>query len=184
MADYKTPGVYIEEIPHLPPSIASVETAIPAFIGYTEKAQWKEVGDLLKTPWRIESLLEYEQFFGFPSPETQSITVSFTSNGSRTDINGKVDETLRSKFLMHYSMQMFFANGGGPCWITSVGDYQSTGGVIMAQDLLDGLATVAKINEVTLWSFPTPSTWIRPPTTTTCKPSPLHSACYCRTALR
>ena len=154
MADYKTPGVYIEEIPHLPPSIASVETAIPAFIGYTEKAQWKEAGDLLKTPWRIESLLEYEQFFGFPNPETQSITVSFTSNGSRTDINGKVDETLRSKFLMHYSMQMFYANGGGPCWITSVGDYQSTGGVIMAQDLLDGLATVAKINEVTLLVFP------------------------------
>ena len=39
---------------------------------------------------------------------------------------------------MHYSMQMFFANGGGPCWITSVGDYQSTGGTIVAQDLLDG----------------------------------------------
>ena len=154
MADYKTPGVYIEEIPHLPPSIASVETAIPAFIGYTEKAQWKAAGDLLKTPKRIESLLEYEQFFGFPNPETQSITVSFTSNGSRTDVNGKVDETLRSKFLMHYSMQMFFANGGGPCWITSVGDYQSTGGVIMAQDLLDGLGTVAKINEVTLLVFP------------------------------
>ena len=154
MADYKTPGVYIEEIPHLPPSIASVETAIPAFIGYTEKAQWKAAGDLLKTPWRIESLLEYEQFFGFPNSESQSITVSFTTNGTRTDINGKVDETLRSKFLMHYSMQMFFANGGGPCWITSVGDYQSTGGVIMAQDLLDGLATVAKINEVTLLVFP------------------------------
>ena len=33
MPEYKTPGVYIEEIPKLPPSIASVETAIPAFIG-------------------------------------------------------------------------------------------------------------------------------------------------------
>ena len=154
MEEYKTPGVYIEEIPHLPPSIASVETAIPAFIGYTEKAQWKEAGDLLKTPWRIESLLEYEQYFGFPNPETQSISVTFSSSGSRTDINGKVDETLRSKFLMHYSMQMFYANGGGPCWITSVGDYQSTGGTIVAQDLLDGLAAVAKINEVTLLLFP------------------------------
>jgi phage tail sheath protein FI len=154
MEEYKTPGVYIEEIPHLPPSIASVETAIPAFIGYTEKAQWKEAGDLLKTPWRIESLLEYEQYFGFPNPETQSISVTFSNSGSRTDINGKVDETLRSKFLMHYSLQMFYANGGGPCWITSVGDYQSTGGVIMAQDLLDGLAAVAKINEVTLLMFP------------------------------
>jgi phage tail sheath protein FI len=41
MAEYTTPGVYIEEIPHLPPSIASVDTSIPAFIGYTEKAQEK-----------------------------------------------------------------------------------------------------------------------------------------------
>ena len=41
MPEYKTPGVYIEEIPKLPPSIASVETAIPAFIGYTQKAQLK-----------------------------------------------------------------------------------------------------------------------------------------------
>jgi hypothetical protein len=154
MAEYKTPGVYIEEIPHLPPSIASVETAIPSFVGYTEKAQWKEADDLLNVPWRIESLLEYEQFFGYPCPENGSLSVIFSSSGSRTDINGKVDETLRSKFLMHYSMQMFFANGGGPCWITSVGNYTSTGGVIMAADLLGGLTHVAKINEVTLLVFP------------------------------
>ena len=154
MQEYKTPGVYIEEIPHLPPSIASVETAIPAFIGYTEKAQWKAAGDLTRKPWRITSLLEYEQFFGYPDPEKVSLSVAFTTSGSRTEINGKVDETKRSKFLMHYSLQMFFANGGGPCWITSVGDYQSSGGVILAQDLKDGLAEVAKINEVTLLSFP------------------------------
>ena len=36
--DYKTPGVFVEEISKFPPSIAAVETAIPAFIGYTEKA--------------------------------------------------------------------------------------------------------------------------------------------------
>lgn len=154
MADYKTPGVYIEEIPHLPPSIASVETAIPAFTGYTEIAQWKEAGDLKMKPWRIESLLEYEQYFGYPAPENGSISVTFTTSGSRTDVNGKIDETLRSKFLMHYSMQMFFANGGGPCWITSVGDYSSTGGLIVAQDLKNGLAEVAKVNEVTLLLFP------------------------------
>ena len=32
----KTPGVYVNEIPSFPPSIAQVATAIPAFIGYTE----------------------------------------------------------------------------------------------------------------------------------------------------
>ena len=154
MPEYKTPGVYIEEIPHLPPSIASVETAIPAFIGYTEKAQWKEAADLINKPWRIESLLQYEQYFGYPDSEKESLTVAFTNSGSRTDVNGKVDETKRSKFLMHYSMQMFFANGGGPCWITSVGDYVSTGGTIVSQSFKDGLAEVAKVNEVTLLVFP------------------------------
>ncbi len=154
MAEYKTPGVYIEEIPHLPPSIASVETAIPAFIGYTEKAQWKEARDLRNKPWRITSLLEYEQFFGYADPEKASLTVSFTNTGTRTEVNGKVDETKRSKFLMHYSLQMFYANGGGPCWITSVGDYQATGGQVVAQDLKTGLAEVARINEVTLLTFP------------------------------
>ena len=154
MPDYKTPGVYIEEIPKLPPSIASVETAIPAFTGYTEKAQWKEAGDLLYKPWRIDSLLQYEQFFGFPDPEKESLSVTFSTSGARVEVNGKVDETLRSKFLMYYSLQMFFDNGGGPCWITSVGNYESTGGEVIAQNLLDGLAEVAKINEVTLLLFP------------------------------
>ena len=154
MPDYKTPGVYIEEIPKLPPSIASVETAIPAFTGYTEKAQWKEAGDLLYKPWRIDSLLQYEQFFGFPDPEKESLSVTFSTSGARVEVNGKVDEALRSKFLMYYSLQMFFDNGGGPCWITSVGNYESTGGEVIAQNLLDGLAEVAKINEVTLLLFP------------------------------
>ena len=36
--NYLLPGVYIGEISKLPASIAEVETCIPAFIGYTEKA--------------------------------------------------------------------------------------------------------------------------------------------------
>ena len=55
---------------------------------------------------------------------------------------------------MHYSLQMFFANGGGPCWINSVNDYTSAGGQVIAKDLVDGLDQIAKINEVTLLVFP------------------------------
>jgi phage tail sheath protein FI len=39
---YKTPGVYVEEISKLPPSVAQVETAIPAFIGYTELTNYQD----------------------------------------------------------------------------------------------------------------------------------------------
>lgn len=153
MAEYKTPGVYIEEIPKLPPSIASVETAIPAFIGYTEKARNKEDGDLLRKGKRISSILEYEQYFGRADAE-KGLVVKFSSTGGRTEVTGRIDPAKRSKFLMYYSMQMFFANGGGPCYIYSVGNYTSSGGLIMDADLRAGLNEVEKETEVTLIVFP------------------------------
>ncbi|MBC7903308.1 MAG: phage tail sheath family protein [Gemmatimonadaceae bacterium] len=153
MQEYKTPGVYIEEIPKLPPSVASVETAIPAFIGYTEKAQWKEEGDLKLKPRRITSLLEYEQYFGKPDPEKESISVTIKTSPA-LEVNVKIDETKRSKFLMHYCLQMFFANGGGPCWIISVEDYTTGGGIISSASLKGGLDEAEKINEITLLLFP------------------------------
>jgi len=58
--EYKNPEVYVEETSNLPPSINAVETAIPAFIGYTQKAQKHQVGDLAFVPTRITSLAEYE----------------------------------------------------------------------------------------------------------------------------
>ncbi|HYF32550.1 MAG TPA: phage tail sheath C-terminal domain-containing protein [Chitinophagaceae bacterium] len=149
--EYKTPGVYIEEIPKLPPSIASVETAIPAFIGYTEKAQLKEPGDLLMKPTRITSMLEYEQYFGGPLPETTIQVTIDTTQSNKIDVQGKV--LTPSKYLMYYSLQMFFINGGGDCYIVSVGDY-SGGGVIDTATLQAGLTEVSKVNEVTLILFP------------------------------
>lgn len=150
MPEYKTPGVYIEEIPKLPPSIASVETAIPAFIGYTQKARLKEDGDLKLKPQRIVSMLEYEQYFGFPQSEA-SLTVAIdASNPGKVDVQAKV--TAPSKFLMYYSLQMFFINGGGPCYIVSVGGYSDAG--VELDALSKGLAEVEKVDEVTLLLFP------------------------------
>jgi phage tail sheath protein FI len=161
MPEYKHPGVYIEEIPHLPPSIASVETAIPCFIGYTEKAQWKAPTDLHNKPWRIESMLEYEQYFGNPDSEKTSLSVTITTVNKQSTVTAAVEETKRSPFLMNYSLQMFFANGGGPCWIISIGDYKSNGGKVEKKDFSDdtglvsgGLIEAAKINEITLLVFP------------------------------
>lgn len=161
---YKTPGVYVEEIVKFPPSVAQVETAIPAFIGYTEKATNKINGDLKLKPTRITSLLEYERFFGFAKPET---TISVTINDVSTD-NGDtrsivVDQpTSKQPFLMYYSLQLFFANGGGPCYIISVGRY---GNDLDEEDapvttinsiakLAEGLTELEKVDEPTLILFP------------------------------
>jgi phage tail sheath protein FI len=151
MAEFTTPGVYIQEIAKLPPSIASVETAIPAFIGYTQKAQLKGPGDLKKVPKRISSMLEYEQYFGMPQPEETIVVSIDTSQPNKVDVQGSV--VTPSKYLMYYSLQLFFINGGGDCYIVSVGDYTG-GGVIDLATLAEGLDEVAKINEVTLIVFP------------------------------
>ncbi|MGA7215312.1 MAG: hypothetical protein WBX20_14000, partial [Terrimicrobiaceae bacterium] len=64
MPTYNTPDVYVEEISVFPPSVAEVETAVPAFIGYTEKAIKKAPNDLIIVPTKVYSLKEYEQYFG------------------------------------------------------------------------------------------------------------------------
>jgi phage tail sheath protein FI len=162
---YKTPGVYIEEIPKFPPSIAEVATAIPAFIGYTEKAQDKVANDLLLKAKRIVSMLEYEVYFGQPQPE-ENITVTIEET---QDAEGKTQEIKttasfgtggRSRHVMYYSLQAYFANGGGPCYIISVGPYASTfGSPIGPGDgtttlFYAGLAALAKEDEPTLIVFP------------------------------
>ncbi|QHI35494.1 hypothetical protein IMCC3317_08400 [Kordia antarctica] len=146
----KTPGVYIEEIVKFPPSVAQVETAIPAFIGYTEKATNKIDGDLSMTPTRITSLLEYERFFGGAKAETTiEVTVTDDSASNRTIVVTK--PTSKEPFIMYYSLQLYFANGGGPCYITSVGDYS---GLVVDTVLLEGLIEVGKVDEPTLLLFP------------------------------
>jgi hypothetical protein len=152
----KTPGVYVEEIPKLPPSIAQVETAIPAFIGYTEKALDSRGESLVNKPQRITSLLEYERYFGRANAEKGSITVDIVKKKENEfELNGKIDPTKRSKFLMYYALQLFFDNGGGPCWIVSVGTYEATGGnTISKTDLENGLNSTERIDEITLYDFP------------------------------
>lgn len=149
----KTPGVYIEEIPKLPPSIAQVETAIPAFIGYTQKATDSRGNSLQLDPKRIVSMLEYEQYFGGPQTET-SLSVDIIETNGVFELNGKVNLATRSKMLMYYAVQLFFDNGGGPCWIVSVNGYDAAAGLIVQEHLINGLNATEKIDEITLYVFP------------------------------
>lgn len=114
MATYKTPGVYVEEISTLPASVAQVETAIPAFIGWTEKAE-KGGKSLKNVPTRIKSLVEYKELFGGPA----SLDGIDVDNNNPDAITIDID----SKFYLFNSLKLFYANGGGPCYIVSVGSY-------------------------------------------------------------
>ncbi len=154
MSEFKTPGVYIKEIPKLPPSIASVETAIPAFIGYTEKAEKKIAGDLIRVPTRITSMKEYEKYFGKAEPET-GLEVDFVNAGTpNVSLTATIDAAAASVHLLYYSLQLFYGNGGGPCYIVAVDTYTGASGTIDPADLENGIDDAGTINEVTLLVVP------------------------------
>ncbi|GJL83495.1 MAG: hypothetical protein DHS20C01_31290 [marine bacterium B5-7] len=153
-ATYKTPGVYIEEISKFPPSVAQVATAIPVFIGYTEKATFKG-DDLTNTPTRISSLLEYELLYGKAKLETGLVVTieEKQENSERTAIEvSNVKISNRSPFIMYYSLQAYFDNGGGPCWIVSVGTFTEQG--VKPVDFKTGLGRIENEDEPTLIVFP------------------------------
>lgn len=150
MGAMKTPGVYIVEKNAFPNSVVEVDTAVPAFIGYTERADNKGKS-LLNEPWRITSWAEFISYFGGPSVpmfslsepdakpnEASSADPADTSAAGSTSpatftmpIKGKrrgfafsqLAGPAGGKYLLYRSMQLFFQNGGGSCYIVSVGDY-------------------------------------------------------------
>lgn len=153
MPSYSTPGVYIEEVPVFPPSVAPVATAIPVFIGYTEKAVGKQGESLTNTAVRLTSLLEYEAFYGKAPLQDLSINVNkrVTAGGSLlgVQVSWNAKPSIPTQF-MHYSMQLYFANGGGPCYIYSVGAH----GAAAQQAFTDAITALEAVDEPTLLVFP------------------------------
>lgn len=152
----KTPGVYVEEIPKLPPSVAPSETAIPAFIGYTEKAEKKGESLLLK-PTRISSLHEFREFYG-GDHEINKIIVNVDPNNNYAVDSINIENTER--YLIYDSLRLYYDNGGGDCYIVSVGfygtapDYGDENNPAEPNGLRDGVKALEKYDEPTVILFP------------------------------
>jgi uncharacterized protein len=156
MLNPKTPGVYIQEISKLPASVAPVATAIPAFVGYTEKNIRDGETIPVHTPTRITSLLEYNEIFGGAFDEKLNVTLTGLST-EEEDTNIAVAASALSFYTMYYNLVMYFGNGGGPCYIVSVGNYVSTPPAksdISSTALGLGLAALEQEDEVTLLVIP------------------------------
>lgn len=150
-SSYKTPGVYVEEISKFPPSVAEVATAIPAFVGYTEKAKIYVDGDLIKIPTRIKSLLEYEQYFG-KGPSYTSIHVQLTAGNI---VDNEKTTIANAIYNLYESMRLYFDNGGGVCYVCCAGIYSTNGSdATRASSITSALAEVRKFDEPTLLLFP------------------------------
>ncbi|WP_236892626.1 phage tail sheath family protein [Desulfoluna limicola] len=169
----KTPGVYVEENKAFPNSVVEVATAVPAFIGHTEKAV---NGDkpLAGKAWRITSMAEYHTCFGgapFPvctivekggGPAASAIepgagvarisgcskisSMAFSFNGKEYSL-----EQSSGHFILYYSMRLFFQNGGGPCYIVSTGSYNDD---LQADRFRKGIEELIKEQEPTMVVIP------------------------------
>ena len=157
MAQMKTPGVYIIEKNAFPNSVVEVATAIPAFIGHTQFARDGNK-DLTGIPFRISSMAELHSFFGFaPTLRFGIRPEDSESEDTTNDINvlfpdGSCQLTLPKTFYaLYYNMLLFYANGGGPCYIVSVGDYEHD---FKSIDFTNALLALKKEQEPTLVVVP------------------------------
>jgi phage tail sheath protein FI len=150
---YATPGIYVEEISTLPPSVAEIATAIPAFIGYTET----HTGDLpiIKV---IRSLRDYEESFGqAPSAPWKIIVKEAEADQFSYEIQDLSDQLVpmfsKPKFLLWYAIDHYFRNGGGRCYVVSVGS-TAPGADFVKEKFLGGIKELEKADDPTLVLIP------------------------------
>ncbi len=158
MTTFKTPGVYVEEITTFPPSVVAVETAIPAFVGYTERAVAFNGASLRFVPTRIRSLLDFEERFGGAfRPTTYRVRVNTAAGNALGAVSPRDAGNNERRYHLHDSLRHFYANGGGPCYIVSVGsfaDAPARGVAAPPAGLEGGLALLASLDEPTLLVLP------------------------------
>ncbi|HNG90086.1 MAG TPA: phage tail sheath C-terminal domain-containing protein, partial [Saprospiraceae bacterium] len=118
-------------------------------------------------PTRISSYKAYESIFGGSQPEGDGlqITIKDIIKEFNDDDPGKeeilqreirasvAEESKVSRHVLSYAIQMYYANGGGPCYIVSVGSYLATEKPTVA-DLEAGVAALAGEDEPTMIVVP------------------------------
>ena len=149
MAQYKTPDVYVVEKSIMPPSVAEVPTAIPAFIGYTEKTKDSKGDTITQMPKRITSMVEYETLFG--GRYAEGFVVKQVANSDELTLPTTDNPTL-SNFFLYQAISHFFTNGGGTCYIVSIGGYDTA--LKEKTHFTAGIKTLNKIDEVTIIACP------------------------------
>ncbi len=173
MAQYKTPDVYVQEKSTLPPSVAEVATAIPVFVGYTAVTVNSKNQSVVMQPIKIKNMAEYQAVFGGKAVESFEVHIPYDSEGFV--INRSIEavigvdaaegveavaavEALDAKagaqqlptFMLAQSVEHFFANGGGACYVVSVGKHTAA---LEEAHFSDALSAIAKVDEITLISL-------------------------------
>lgn len=151
-----TPGVYLEEKNAFPSSAVAVQTAVPAFIGYTAIAE-RSGKSLLGKPTRITSFAEFIELFGQGFKAKFSVvdaakgdTDTFTVDGAQKTVQISDANTA----YLFNSIRLFYANGGGPAYILSVGLYGGADSLEIKASDFEVLDVLEKEIEPTLVVIP------------------------------
>lgn len=94
--DYSAPGVYVEEVDRGSRPIDGVSTSVAGFIGFTEDI--RDGAELFK-PMLVTTWTQYLRYFAKPNSD------------GYTDFDA----------YLPFSVRGYFLNGGGRCWVTSIG---------------------------------------------------------------
>lgn len=176
----QTPGVFIQEVNAFPNSVVTVATAVPAFIGYTSRADYQGKSYVRK-PVRINSLYDYLIFFGamtdgpapVAAPDLQQYTPIYhvvpAQAAGEVVLGGKPFDVLPDSGSIYYlynSIKLFYQNGGGTCFVISAGlmgkptgqtvppDAPLVNPHVLLADLDEGLQLAAQEPEVTMIVIP------------------------------
>lgn len=131
----KTPGVYIVEKDTGANAVVQVATAVPVFIGFTERAEINGKSFHMK-PVHISSLSEFEVFFGKAPVPVFTVKAAEKGRGD-INVNGQMytlQQSANSSFYLYNSLRLFFDNGGADCFIISVGQYGNGQSVDLTPD--------------------------------------------------
>ncbi len=182
VSNIQTPGVYINEVNGFGNSVVPVATAIPAFIGYTPQAVYQGKS-YLNLPFKVTSFAEFQAIYCLQPPATAPAPApkqyspeyylikqkALPAKGSYMMIDGAYYSIVPDASTIYYlynSVQMYFQNGGGACYIVSVGPYGTPSKKpinpgdalinpnVVLSDLKGGLALLANEQEPTMYICP------------------------------
>lgn len=174
MVTMKTPGVYIKEKNAFPNSVVAVATAVPAFIGYTEKAQAGNTS-LLNKPAKVGSMSQFEELFGgapvptfklgrydpatvehhyaadSPKDKPAALPPSvFSVMGPAGPETYAISQS-NTPYCLWAAMKAFYLNGGGTCYVTSIGGYSDE---IDGDKMIDAIEGLKRVPETSMVVIP------------------------------
>lgn len=132
MTPMSTPVIALPADVAGPPAVAPVATAVPAFVGYTQRADDGHGRSLVGTPVRITSHAEFLAYFAGPDvaavparPQYDLVPQATPPKvGPQLYIGAQCFAVLPDPgtlYYLHRSVALFYANGGGDAWIVSAG---------------------------------------------------------------